>query len=122
MPLLNTRGKVTLLRVNERGDRFGAASDNITAEVIFTLDREPQRAFGFRLLDDDNLPVRHGYLDLLRDALTYGHEVHIDFEIDEGKTKGEIIRCWLTPAPRPRFPGGVFVDPVVTDRPIVVRN
>jgi hypothetical protein len=96
--------------VNERGDKFGAPSDNITAEVVLKLDREPDRAFGFRMLDDDNLPVRRGYLDLLRDALTHGHDVHIDFNIAEGKTKGEIIRCWLTPAPRPRPTRGVLTD------------
>ncbi|MFF5077909.1 hypothetical protein ACFY36_12715 [Actinoplanes sp. NPDC000266] len=113
MAVLNARGKITLLRVNERDDRFGPPDDFITAEVIVQLDREPNRAFGFRLLDDGNLPVRRAYLDLLRDALAHDHEVHIDFDLPPGKTKGRIMRCWLTPGERLRPPGGVFADRAV---------
>jgi hypothetical protein len=108
MALLNGEGRVTLLRVNERGDRFGPPGDNIVAEVILKLEGEDPRSFGFRLLDDDDLPVRRGYLDLLRDALSFGHTVHIDYEITEGSTKGRIIRLWLTPRRTvgPVGPGG----------------
>lgn len=113
MALLTTHGKVASLRVSERDDKFGPAGDNVTAEVIVKLDREPDRAFWFRLLSDANLPVRRGYLDLLRDALTHGHEVHLDFNLPTGKSNGEIIRCTLTPAPRPRQPGVVRADPRV---------
>jgi hypothetical protein len=118
MPLLNATGKVSLLRVNERGDSFGAPGDAIVAEVILQLG-DDDRSFGFRLLDDDDLPVRRGYLDLLRDALNHRHVVHVDVEIDEGKKKGEIIRVWLTPAPRVR-PGGVA--PIFTGEILGVDN
>jgi hypothetical protein len=109
MALRNSKGRVALLRVNERKGSFGKSPDSIVAEVILQLEGVASRSFGFRLLDDDDLPVRRAYLDLLRDALNHGHVVHIDYEIAAGKTKGEIVRVWLTPAPRtgpglvPRF-------------------
>jgi hypothetical protein len=111
MARLNTKGKVKLLRVNQRGDAFGSATDRITAEVILQLVGDDRRSFGFRMLDDGDLPVRRAYLDLLRDALNHGHIVNIDFDIAEGKTKGTIVRVWLTPAPPrpatvPRFANG----------------
>ncbi len=114
MALLNADGKVKLLRVNERGDRFGGPPDQLQAEVILQLE-DDARSFGFRMLDDDDLPVRRGYLDLLRDALNHGHVVHIDFEIAQGSTKGRITRVWLTPAPRPHpgIPGPILTHEAV---------
>lgn len=96
MALLIKTGKLEMLRVNERGDQFGGRGDNITAEVIVQLTGD-DGAYGFRLLDDDDRPVRQGYLDLLRDALAYGHHVKLDVEIEEGKTKGVIVRLTLEP-------------------------
>ena len=114
MARLNTKGKVKLLRVNQRGDALGSSTDRITAEVILQLVGDDRRSFGFRMLDDGDLPVRRAYLDLLRDALNHGHIVNIDFDIAEGKTKGTIVRVWLTPAPPksatvPRFANGEVV-------------
>ncbi|MDD9206924.1 hypothetical protein PU560_10660, partial [Georgenia sp. 10Sc9-8] len=48
---------------------------------------------------DDDRPVRQGYLDLLRDALAYGHHVRLDVEIEEGKSKGIIERLTLEAQP-----------------------
>ena len=104
MATLNAAGTVKLLRVNERGGAFGSQTDRITAEVILQLTGDDRRSFGFRMLDDVNLPVRRAYLDLLRDALNHGHIVHIDFDIADGMTKGTIVRVWLTPAPRAASP------------------
>jgi len=104
MARLSAKGNVKLLRVNERGDAFGSQSDRITAEVILQLVGDDRRSFGFRMLADANLPVRSGYLDLLRDALNHGHTVNIEFDIEDGKTKGTIVRLWLTPAPRSASP------------------
>lgn len=98
MALVIRSGMLESLRVNERGDRFGGSGDNITAEVIVQLAGD-NGAYGFRLLDDADRPVRQGYLDLLRDALAYKHEVRLDVEIEEGKTKGTIIRLTVLPQP-----------------------
>lgn len=98
MALVIRQGKLESLRVNEPGDRFGGSGDNITAEVIAQLTGD-DGAYGFRLLDDEDRPVRQGCLDLLRDALAYGHDVKLDVEIEEGKTKGIIVRLTLESQP-----------------------
>lgn len=98
MALVIRQGKLEALRVNERNDRFGGENDNITAEVIVLLAGD-DGAYGFRLLDNEDRPLRQGYLDLLRDALAYGHHVRLDVEIDEGKSKGIITRLTLEADP-----------------------
>ncbi len=100
MALLNTSGKIKMLRVNEVGDRFGPAADFIQAEVIVQLDTHPAgAASGFKLRADANQPVRQGMLDLLRDAFNNGWRVHFDHEVSTGKRKGTIIRVWVTKDP-----------------------
>ncbi|WP_328184489.1 hypothetical protein [Marinobacter sp. OP 3.4] len=114
MALVIRQGQLESLRVNERGDRFGGSGDNITAEVIVQLAGD-DGAYGFRLLDDEDRPLRQGYLDLLRDALAYGHNVRLDVEIDEGKTKGIIIRLTLEAQPDQPGPASPRLrDAVVT--------
>jgi hypothetical protein len=108
MALLHLSGKITLLRVNEVGDTFGPANDNIKAEVIVRLDTHPPNGVsGFNLLTDENQPVRQGMLDLLRDAFNYGWRANIDHMVDPPKTKGQIIRVWITKDPPP---AGLPVD------------
>ena len=97
MALLNTSGKIKMLRVNEIGDRFGPAADFIQAEVIVQLDHQTgDTASGFKLRADASQPVRQGMLDLLRDAFNHGWRVHFDHEVPAGKAKGTIIRVWVT--------------------------
>jgi hypothetical protein len=97
MALVNKSGKIKLLRVNEVGDRFGPAGDFIEAEVIVQLDTHAAAAAsGFKLRADANQPVRQGMLDLLRDAFNHGWRVHFDHELPTGKTKGTIVRVWVT--------------------------
>lgn len=97
MGLVNTSGKIKMLRVNEVGDRFGPAADFIEAEVIVQLDHQTgDTASGFKLRADANQPVRQGMLDLLRDAFNNGWRVHFDHEVPAGKAKGIIVRVWVT--------------------------
>ena len=109
MPLLNARGKLTLLRVNKLNDAFGPNNDQIRAEAIFKLDSVPNRAFGVRLLDDNNRAVGQGMLDLLRDALRKDWVVHTDFEVPAGKNNGLAIRIWVT-REQPASGGGFVLD------------
>lgn len=105
MALLNTSGKIKMLRVNEVGDRFGPAADFIQAEVIVQLDNQTgDTASGFNLRVDANQPVRQGMLDLLRDAFNHGWRVHFDHNVPTGKAKGTIVRVWVTKDPV--VPGG----------------
>ena len=93
--LLNTSGKLTFLRVNEDSG-FGPAEDFIDVEVVILLDSEPGRAFGFQLRNDNYLPARRGYLDLLRDAFNQQWTTNIDYRIDPGRNNAVICRVWLT--------------------------
>src|SRR5687767_14303479 len=115
MGLINTSGKIVMLRVNEVGDRFGPAADFIEAEVIVQLDtHRAGAASGFKLRVDGNQPVRQGMLDLLRDAFNHGWRVHFDHVVPTGKAKGVIVRVWVTKDATlpPIGGGGVVVGPI----------
>jgi hypothetical protein len=114
MGLINTSGKIVMLRVNEVGDRFGPAADFIEAEVVVQLDtHKTGAASGFKLRTDGNQPVREGMLDLLRDAFNHGWRVHFDHEVPTGKAKGTIVRVWVTKDRQTTTPdGGVVVGPI----------
>lgn len=118
MALLTQSGKIVMLRVNDVGDSFGKPPDNIIAEVIVQLDSQAAgAASGFQLRNDANQAAHQGMLDLLRDAFNHGWRVGFDHQLPAGKTKGTIIRVWLTkdpaappPATGPAFPiGGAVV-------------
>lgn len=95
MPL-NTSGTLSLLRVHDVGTAYGPPSDQIDVEVVIQFVDRPTEAYGFQLRTDDEMPTRRGMLDLLRDAFNNGHVVNIDYDIDDGKHNGVIIRVWLT--------------------------
>jgi hypothetical protein len=97
--LVESTGRVTLLRVHDVGTGYGPANDKIDVEVIVWLDSQPGKAFGFQLRDDGNRPVRQGMLDLLRDAFRNNWIVTIDYNIDSGKKNGVITRTWVTKPP-----------------------
>lgn len=66
-------GHVTFLRIHEIGSGYGGGRTNaIDADVIFRVDSHSTLSFGFELRDDEDLPVRRGMLDLVRDAMTHG--------------------------------------------------
>jgi hypothetical protein len=94
--LVESIGKVTLLRVHDVGTAYGPPNDKIDVEVIVWLDSQPGKAFGFQLRDDGNRPAHQGMLDLLRDAFRNNWTVTIDYNIDPGKNNGVIIRTWVT--------------------------
>jgi hypothetical protein len=94
--ILQASGKVTLLRVHDVGTKYGPPTDQIDVEVVIQLNSQPGKAFGFRLRNDFNQPVRQGMLGLLQDAFNHGWTVTIDYDITSGKKNGVIRRVWLT--------------------------
>jgi hypothetical protein len=96
MALLQASGRVSLLRVHNKGSGYGPDSDKIDVEVVAWLDSQPGKAFGFQLRDDDERPAHQGMLDLLRDAFDNGWKTTIDYDISPGKLNGLIHRVWLT--------------------------
>ena len=102
--LLNAEGLVTLLRVHDKETNYGGGRSNtVTADVIFKLDSRPDKAFGFELRDDDNLPTRQGMLALLRDAFVHDLRVSTDY-LEHATTPNQncfVIRVWLTKSRSP---------------------
>jgi hypothetical protein len=48
--LQGARGNITLLRVHDVGTGYGPPYDFLDTEVVITLDSEPEKAFGLRLV------------------------------------------------------------------------
>jgi hypothetical protein len=90
--ILTTRGKITLLRVHEVNSKFGPPADQIDAEVIVQLDREPGRAFGFQLRAGNSEPAATEMLNLLRDAFNHDSSVRLEY-VRTGLRNGRIIRA-----------------------------
>jgi hypothetical protein len=96
MAILESAGKLTYLRVHDVGSKWGPPQDALDVEVVFKLDRDPDKAFGFTLRDDTNRAAHQGMLDLLRDAFAHGWNVTTDYDLAAGKKNGRAIRVWLT--------------------------
>ena len=97
MGIENVTGKLTLLRVHDRGTKYGPPSDRIDVEAVVQFVHRPTEAFGFQLRDDANLAAREGMLGLLRDGFNHGWTVGIDYrrETAAGKRNGVAFRVWL---------------------------
>lgn len=104
-------GSVTFLRVHDTGG-FGPPDDHLDAEVIFKLDTQPRRAFGFDLEDDKQRPAHEGMLGLLRDAMAHGFEVATDYRQVLGKRNSIAFRVEVTP-PDDGGLRGVLAAPVI---------
>jgi hypothetical protein len=96
MALLNFSGRLTLLRVHDKGGKFGPPGDQIDVEVVFKLNTHADKAFGFTLRSDSDGPAHRGMLDLLRSGFDHNWVVSTDAEIGDGKKNGKSIRVWLT--------------------------
>jgi hypothetical protein len=60
--LLQTHGKLSLLRVHEIGSRYGPPADQIDVEVVVQFSNNTDHAFGFKLRNDSNSLAHQGML------------------------------------------------------------
>ena len=90
--LVESKGRITFLRVNDVGTGFGPPTDFIDVEIVVQIDSQPGKSFGFQLRNDNNRPAREGMLELLRDAFANNLPVLIDYNITPPKMNGLIIR------------------------------
>lgn len=84
-------GRIKFLRVNNVGTGWGPSTDFLDAEVVIMLDSMPGRGFGFQLRAGSDESVRHGMLDLLRNAFKRNSRVTIDY-VKTGLRNGRILR------------------------------
>ena len=96
MGLVNTSGRLSLLRVHDRGTKFGPPNDQIDVEVVLAFQGRPNDFFGFQLRQDANEPVREGMLGLLRDGFNHNWIVNLDFDQQPNHHNSVLIRVWLT--------------------------
>ena|SRR5215213_3311476 len=89
-------GKLTFLRSHDVGTGFGPDDDFIDVEAVIGLDTAQGMGFGFQLRPDGSSVAHQGELDLLRDAFNNNWTVTIDYEIEEDKKNGVIVRTTLT--------------------------
>lgn len=99
MPLESVQGLVTMLRVHDVGTGYGPANDLLDVEVVFTLNNQAGRAFGFQLRTDANRLVHQAMLELLRDAHAQRWPVSADVQTPTGRRNGVVIRVWLKSPP-----------------------
>ncbi len=99
MGIEQVSGRLKLLRVHDKGTKFGPPSDQIDVEVIVQFFERPNEAFGFQLRDDSQGPAREGMLGLLRDGFNHGWTVTIDFDRVAGHNNNKAIRVILTRPP-----------------------
>jgi hypothetical protein len=100
--LLSASGKLTMLRVHDVGTAYGPPADQIDVEVVFLLDSQPGRAFGFQLRNDGNQAARQGMLSLLTAAFANNWTVTTDYfrkagnDIVRDHMNGVAFRVWVT--------------------------
>jgi len=97
MARLRRSGRVSFLRVNDRGG-FGPSDDFLDAEAIGKISSEPTHAFGFTLRNDERLPSHQAMLDLLRDGLVHNQvQTTVEYDLEDGRSNGFVIRIELRP-------------------------
>jgi hypothetical protein len=98
MGIESTGGKLALLRVHDRGTRYGPPGDSIDVEVVAQFAGRPNEAFGFQLRNGADALAREGMLSLLREGFVSGATVNMEYERDtlHGKRNGIAIRVWLS--------------------------
>lgn len=96
MAVVNMSGQLSLLRVHDRGTKFGPPNDQVDVEVIIAFRNRPNDFFGFQLRQDANGPAREGMLGLLRDGFNHGWTVHVDFNQQPNHHNSVLFRVWLT--------------------------
>jgi hypothetical protein len=90
--LTSAKGNISLLRVAETGDAWGAGDDILTTEVVFVLEGN-DRAYGFDLhVGDKELPNALGMLSILRDAYFHKVPVGIAYYLEDNTKKTGYVR------------------------------
>ena len=76
-------GKITLFRAQYKGLEIGTANDRLDAEVLVTLDSEPDKVFGIRLHEDE--PSAREMIETLRQAFLHNMPVTIQTPLTPGQ-------------------------------------
>ena len=94
MARLRRSGKLTFLRAHEDFG-FGPEQDFIDVEVVAKITAEPDHAFGFEMRDDDRLPAHEAMFALLRDGFNHDWDTTVEYDLEDGRGNGTLIRVEL---------------------------
>lgn len=76
-------GKIALFRAQTKGLEIGPTNDKLDAEVLVTLDSEPDKVFGIRLHEDE--PSAREMITTLREAFL--HDMPVTIQTPLTRTK-----------------------------------
>jgi len=85
---IQVSGKITMLRLQEKGAEIMAGGDKVEAEVIVQLDTSPKMVFTMQNHDAD--PARQQMIETLRQAYISDKTVTIEHKLNPGKPSGQI--------------------------------
>lgn len=85
---IQVTGKITMLRLQEKGAEVMAGGDKVEAEVIVQLDTSPKMVFTMQNHDPD--PARQQMIETLRQAYLADKPVTIEHKLNPGKPSGQI--------------------------------
>ncbi len=96
MVIKQMKGRVTFLRVHERGTGYGPPNDALNnAEAIVKIENS-SLAFGLGLRPDDKLPAAQAMFALLQDAYNANAPVAIEYEERPGCNNHYLFRVIRT--------------------------
>lgn len=76
-------GKLTLFRAQVKGLEIGSDKDRLDAEVLVTLDSQPDKVYGVRLHEDE--PSAREIINTLREAYLHDIPVTIQSPLEPGR-------------------------------------
>lgn len=91
MEVRNTTGKITFLRVNEQGTKYGPGNDELDAEVIVKLAND-QQVYGLPLKLNDKLPAAQAMFQMLQDAFNNNTLITIEYRWNPGQNNHILFR------------------------------
>jgi hypothetical protein len=94
MPALikSKTGKISLLRVHDVGTKYGPSHDQLDAEVIVRFQNDGHLAYGFKLRNDNNLPVAQAMFAMLQDAFNTRTSITIEYREEELRNNHSLFR------------------------------
>ena len=88
---ITVAGKITLFRAQMKGLEIGPENDRLDAEVLITLDSEPNTVFGIRLHEDE--PSAREMIETLREA--YLHDMPVTVQAPKSPGKKNLRIVWV---------------------------
>ncbi len=88
---VHAEGRITLLRINLPGTKYGIPPNQLDAEVIIAIDSYPGRVFGLKLRANGYESSARAMFNTLRNAFANNIKIHIEY-IKKSVRTGNILR------------------------------